>query len=351
MRRVAAIAMLLSVAGCDDPPEVAPPPSPGPAAEELGAEDRAVRGVKAYVDQRVDELVAEGEALCAAAPEPDTDGWDLERDEESVLAMRAAWRRMRDRYESVEGAVQILFPQHDLDLDGRLEHYAELGHETTPFDRHGFVGMHAVERVLWSDSSAPRVLAFERALLGYVEARFPRDEAEARAFREQLCGRLVDDLRDLRDQLGPLALDAATAWRGIQGSIEEQAEKVLFAATGQTESRYARQTLADMRANLAGGRAVLEAFAPALDEQPQVADERARIVEALAALEALYASIDGDALPLVPEGFDPDAPSGDGDYARLHRHLARASDPAESEALLATLRRVGRAMDIDPIAR
>lgn len=341
MRR-ACLALLLIA--CSEPPSATPPPA-------VPARERATRDVKAYVDARVADLVRATEGLCAAAPAPDDDGWSIEADREAVDAMRAFWRQARGAYERVEGAIAILFPQLDLDVDGRYEHVAELDGDPMPFDGHGFIGMHAVERILWSDSHAPAVQAFERALRGYTAPRTPQDAAEATAFRDGLCARLVRDVRGMQQQLEPLALDAPTAWRGILGSVEEQAEKVLLGATGQDESRYASHTLADMRANLDGGRHVLDAYRPLLAEHPEAQAALPEIERRFDALGAAYDATSGDALPPVPEGFDPDAPDGGSPYGRLFGLLATASDPRAEGSLAGTLRRAGLAMDIPPLGR
>lgn len=324
------------------------------AAPERPAQLRATLAIKRYVDARVAELVDAAEAMCAAAPEPDAGGWSPRQDARAVERMRRRWRDARRAYERVEGAIAILFPELDVQVDARYEHHAELHTDEAPFDGRGFVGMHAVERILWADSIAPPVLDFERSLPGYVPAATPASRAEARAFRDGLCARLVRDVRRMQQQLEPLALDPQTAWRGIQGSIEEQAEKVLLGATGQDESRYARTTLADLRANLEGGRAVLEAYRPRIAQRPEAAALRPEIEARMAALERAYGSIEGDALPPVPDGFDPDEPSAADlrtPYGRLFSLLATASDPRAEGSLAATLRRAGEAMDIPPLSR
>ncbi|AKF10703.1 imelysin family protein [Sandaracinus amylolyticus] len=313
----------------------------------VAPDEQATRAVKSYVDAEVAELARACDALCAAAPAPDADGWSIASDREAVERMRAEWRRARRAYEHVEGAIAILFPDTDAAVDGRYEHEVELRRDDTPFDANGFVGMHAIERILWSDAIPAPTERFERALASYTPPRTPASEAEARAFQGALCARLSRDVRAMERALGPLALDPATAWRGIVGSIEEQAEKVRLGTTGEDESRYAQHTLADMRANLEGGRAVLDAFAA----MPIAADERAAIDRELRALERVYAESGEDALPPVPDGFDPDAPRDDTPYGRLFVMLSRASDPRAEGSLAARLRRAGEAMGIAPIAR
>ncbi|UJR85893.1 imelysin family protein [Sandaracinus amylolyticus] len=337
--RGAWLGLLLVACGArEEPPIIAP-------------DEQATRAVKSYVDAEVAELARACDALCAAAPAPDSDGWSIERDRDAVERMRTEWRRARRAYEHVEGAIAILFPDTDASVDGRYEHEVELRRDDTPFDANGFVGMHAIERVLWADAIPAPTERFERALASYTPPRTPSSEAEARAFRDELCARLTGDVRAMERALGPLALDPATAWRGIVGSIEEQAEKVRLGTTGEDESRYAQHTLADMRANLEGGRAVLDAFAPMLAATPDAARERDAIDRELRALERVYAESGDDALPPVPREFDPDAPSERTPYGRLFVLLASASDPRAESSLAARLRHAGEAMGIAPIAR
>lgn len=318
------------------------------------ATDRATRDVKRYVDAQVAALAAACDALCAAAPAPDEDGWSIAEDREAVRSMRTSWRRARIAYERVEGAIAILFPETDADVDGRYEREAELRRDPLPFDANGFVGMHAIERILWSDAVPPAASTFERALPFYDAPRTPADAVEARAFRDELCARLTRDVRAMERELGPVALDPATAWRGIQGSIEEQAEKVLLGTTGEDESRYAAHTLADMRANLEGGRAVLAAFAPRVELLPD-GPARLDVIRArFDALERAYRDAGDDALPPAPDGFDPDAPSEAHlatPYGRLFTLLSSASDPRADGALAAHLRETGDAMGIPPLGR
>lgn len=345
MTRRLALGLVVTLLACGE--RAPPPPEPSPS-------ERAILEVKRYVDAHVDALADAARALCAAAPAADEDGWSHERDRAAVEAMRAEWRRARVEYERVEGAIAILFPHIDQSIDGRYEHEAELRRDDDPFDDRGFVGMHAIERVLWASAIPAPADRFERALPGYVEPRTPSSTEEARAFREGLCARLVRDVETMREQLAPLALDAATAWRGIQGSVEEQSEKVLLGATGQDESRYAESTLADMRANLEGGRAVLAAYRPMMEATPGARARRAEIDRRMRELEEAYAAIGTDALPPVPDGFDPDAPSEAHlatAYGRLFTLLSTASDPDVEGSLAHLLRGAGDAMGIPALGR
>lgn len=335
--------MALVLVACSEPTPVPEAPAPAP----LSAEEQSTRDVKRYVDAQVGALVTACTALCDAAPS--AEHWDQGRTE-----MRSRWREARIAYERVEGAIAILFPETDADIDGRYEHAVGTTPDTTPFDGNGFIGMHAVERILWASDVPSEVGEFERALAYYSPPRAPSAAAEARAFQGELCARLVRDVRAMERELGPVGLDAATAWRGIQGSIEEQAEKVRLGSTGEGESRYAAHTLADMRANLEGGRAVLSAFASRIEALPDGAERLGTITTALDALAHAYDALPGDALPPMPEGFDPDAPSEAHlatPYGRLFVRLSRASDPRATGSLAARLRATGEAMGIPPLGR
>lgn len=341
MTRRLAWCVLLVACGSSEPvaPEAAPAVPP---------EQQTVLDVKSYVDTEVGALHEAVSGMCATAP-TDAAGWEGGEGNERRARMRLRWAAARNAYEHVEGAIAILFPELDHSMDGRYEHSVELTPDPDPFDGTGFTGMHAIERILWADRVTSDVVRFEEALRGYTPARAPATDEEATRFREGLCARLVEDTERMQRQLAPLALDHQTAWRGVQGSIEEQAEKVALSATGQDESRYAQRTLADMRANLEASRAVLDAYAPLIaqhdDARPHVDAVRAH----LARLETAYGT-EGDALPPVPEGFDPDAPSDDA-YGQLHALLAEQSDPEVDGSLAHHLRAAGLAMGIPPLAR
>src|SRR5262245_16987829 len=214
----------------------------------------------ALISRRLGELADAARDLAAAAPEPRGRGWDAREDAPALAAMKAAWTRARLAYELVEGAVAKMFPESDVATDARYDDFlgvlGPVGDEA-PFDDRGVTGMHAVERILWSDAVRPEVVDFEKGLPGYRAPAFPATEAEARAFKRQLLGKLVRDVAELRSQMGALVLDAAFVVAGTVDLAMEQVEKVDRAATGQEESRYAQVTMRDLRANRQG---CLEAY-------------------------------------------------------------------------------------------
>jgi iron uptake system component EfeO len=303
----------------------------------LTPEDRALLDVKAYVAQELDNLHEAALAIQAAAPEADDDGWNAQDDEDAVSDMRSAWKDARNAYERVEGAIAVLFPNYDASTDERYDGFIEEEPDDNLFDDEGVVGVHAIERILWAQEQPDHVVEFESALPNYQAASFPASSEEASAFREELVQRLVDDTKAMVDQFKGLALDPPSAFRGVIGSIEEQIEKINLAATGEDESRYAQHTLGDMRANAAGGRKIFEAFVPWLEETEEGEQLRTRILEGFDDLIAYYDEIDGDAIPAVPEGWNPDEPSEehlDTNYGKLFTQVSVAADATADDSLV-----------------
>lgn len=318
----------------------------------LPPERRVTLEVKAYLESEMAALERAARELRAAAPAPDADGWSARADADAVRRMRAAWGRMRDAYEHIEAGVTVLFPETDVAIDARYEGFAEHGRDDDPFDGDGVTGMHAVERILWADEVPPAVVAFERSLREgtvYVAPSYPADARQAAAFRDGLLRRLVDDVAGMRRAFVPLALDPAAAYRGVVSSMREQHEKVDLAATAEEESRYARRTLADMRANLDGGRALFAHFHPWLQQSGHGATAAA-IDARLARIQARYAALPGDALPPVPPGWDPDHPTEAQratTYGELHAFLGAESDPDRAGSLADLMVRAGQALGIE----
>jgi len=94
----------------------------------------------------------------------------------------------------------------------------------------------------------------------------------------------------------------------VIGSMEEQLEKTTFAATGEEESRYAKHTLADMRANLEGATATYAAFSPWLQAKGETALDK-EIVAGLARVKAGFDAVQGDSLPTPPSTWSSVNPS------------------------------------------
>jgi len=304
-------------------------------AEDHQAE--AILEVKTFIDTELDALAAAAEALAAAAPAADADGWTAATDATAVNAMKAEWKKARISYEKVEGAIAVLFPDLDAATDERYDGFVETEKDTNLFDDLIVTGVHGIERVLWADSHPSHVVEFESELPNYVAAAFPADATQSGDYKTKLAAKLVVDCKKMRDDFAGLALDSASAFRGVIGSVEEQLEKVKLASTGEDESRYAAHTLADMRANLAGGLAVYEAFAHWLGTKEGGAALDTKIRAGFARVKAAYDENSGEGIPAVPSGFNPDSPSTEHlatPYGKLFDLLSKESDPANTAGLV-----------------
>ena len=311
------------------------------STSQASPEDQAARRVKDIVTAELHDLHAAALAIQAAAPEPDADGWNATDDAVAVDAMKMHWYDARVSYERIEGAIAVLFPELDASTDERYEGFLADAPDDDLFDGEGVTGVHAIERILWSDSINPEVVAFESALDGYSAAAFPADATEAKEFRDGLAQRLVDDTAKMVDEFEPLLLDAAAAYRGVVGSMQEQVEKIELAATGEEESRYARNTLADMRANLDGGREIYGAFVPWLRDTGNGALVDGDIDDAFDRVQAAYDAIPGASLPPVPDGWSADPTDAQlaTPYGGLYERLSKESDPDTPESLVSEMLR------------
>lgn len=294
--------------------------------------------VKEYVASELERLATAAQDIQSAAP---AEPWGAAE----AVAMQGPWKDARVSYERVEGAIAVLFPDLDASTDERYDGFLAEGPDTDLFDGEGVIGVHGIERILWADSHPSWVVTFESGLPGYTPAAFPTTAEEAAAFRDELVGRLVDDTRTMADDFEPLALDESTAFRGVIGSMAEQSEKVALAGSGEDESRYARHTLADMRANLEGGKSIYEAFR----EQVRGVDDgealELDIDAAFDRVDAAYAEVDGEAIPDVPATWNPDAPS-EADLATPYGKLSTAiTTEADPETAGSLVERLGAAAD------
>jgi iron uptake system component EfeO len=314
------VAATLVLSACENP------------SVEGSPKDRTLAAVKTYIGQELTGLKTAVIALQAAAPVADADGWNATDDAAAVAEMKTRWVEGRAGYERIEGAIAVLFPNYDETTDQRYDQFPDQSTEDNLFDGEGVPGIHAVERILWSDSVPAAVLAFEEPLTGYIAPAFPQNQQEAEDFKTALLGRLVSDCSAMATEFDGLALATETAYRGVLGSMEEQVEKVRLAGSGEDESRYSQHTLADMRFNLEGGRAIFARFEPMFAEKDGAA-LRASIDARFAAVQENLDAIDGDAIPAVPSGFDPENP-GTSAYGKLFSFLAVETDPEDPQSFV-----------------
>lgn len=257
--------------------------------------------------------------LQEAAPMPTGRGWDATIDAPAIAAMKTAWIKARKAYEHVEGATAPIFGDIDVAIDERYDGFMEeLGDagDADLFDDEGVTGMHAIERILYIDTTPAGVVEIEKQFKGYVAAAWPKTEAEAASFKTKLAGQLVIDTKALLDGWTMAKkIDISGAFQGLIGLVNEQQEKVNLAATNAEESRYSQRTLADLRANLEGTASIYALFQDWLKKKPSVnsgpsgADVDGEITAGLASLGTLYDGIAGDAIPAPPATWSAETPS------------------------------------------
>ena len=315
-----------------------------PAAQ---AKQAALTEVKTYVTQNLDDLHQAAKDLQTAAPVADDDGWNNNADRAAVDSMKAAWRRARRSYERVEGAIAVLFPELDRATDERYDGFLEDMADLDLFDGQGVTGVHAIERILWADQTRTEVIEFEKPIKGYKAAAFPRTKKEAEDFKSKLAAALVADVGMMRDMFKPLALDPEAAYRGVIGSVEEQIEKVSKAETGEEESRYANETLADMRYNVEGGIATHQAFRP---WRLTTKDGAALDGKILAGFKRLNDAYGSDAeLPPVPSTWNAAKPSAADlatPFGKTYSLVKKESDDKDPESLVSAMNVAAAAMGI-----
>jgi iron uptake system component EfeO len=296
----------------------------------------SARAAQALLAGHAADLHAAVVSLCAAAPLPPATGWSDATDPAAVAAMRAAWKDAHRAYQGLDGAADLLFPDLDKVLDGAYEDALAAGPDEDPFDAEGFVGLHAVERILWADAIPPHVVAAESALPGYVPAFFPVSELQAAEFHYDLCARLVSDAEALVERVASLDLGSPDGYEAGVRLVEQQVGKVTAAGQGLDESRYSDTTLADMRADVAAARATHEAYRPWLAAKPGGSAMDADVEAGFTRLDAAYAAVAGDGLPAVPPGWsavDPTAAARAAPFGKLFAAASAASDDTQPGSL------------------
>lgn len=296
-------------------------------------------------------MIDGAKTLQAAAPTPPDRGWDAQLDADAIAKMKAAWIDTRAAYERIEGALAPLFPNIDAAIDARYDDFltqlAAQGGDKAPFDGEGVTGMHAIERIIYSDTIPSYVVGFEATLPGYVPAAFPATAAEAADFKAKLCAQFISDSEYLEKQWTPANIDVAIAFQGLISLVNEQREKVNKAASFEEESRYSQRTMSDLRENLVGSKAVYAVFQPwilskADDKDPKKDGKAidAKILEGFEELDAAYALVKGDGIPQPPATWSSVNPTADDlktPFGKLYTSVSVAVDPEVPESIVAQL--------------
>lgn len=348
LTRTARLGALLVLAAC-----TRAEPNPPPEAGGADAHDVTVaREVKGYLGRQIQAWRAGAEALHAAAPTPSDRGWDEQADADAIARMRAAWLEARHAYELIEGAIAPVFPESDAATDARYEDYLSHlggGGDRDPFDDQGVIGMHGIERILYSNQVPDSVRHFEGGLPGYAAPRFPGTADEAARFKHRLAQRLVSDIRELEAQFAPLELDLAFAFEGLVDLVNEQLEKTDKAASGEEESRYAQTTLRDLRSNQQGVREVYALFRPWLESRPGGADQHRRVQAAFQRMSRAMEAHFGDGMPAPPSAWSSIRPKDEHretPFGQLFFLIKDECDEANSGSLQHELRRTAELLGL-----
>jgi iron uptake system component EfeO len=313
-------------------------------------QSEVVTGMHATLLTDVQALHAAAEALRAAAPAPSDRGWDASLDAAAISDMETAWLAARRSYERIEGALAPIFPDLDAAIDARYEDFLEeLGPDGDRdlFDAEGVTGMHAIERILFVNTTPASVVTVEASLPGYQAAAWPATAAEAAAFKNELAAQFVTDAEELERQWQPaqLATNVGEAFQGLIALMNEQREKVSKAASEEEESRYAQRTMADIRDNLDGTTRIYQLFQPWLMTKAGGSDVDADIEGSFAALKQAYSEISGEAIPQPPATWSAERPSAtdlETPFGKLYTAIQGAVDPNQEGSAVEAMNRAAQ---------
>ena len=316
-------------------------------------EKRTIASMQASVTGDLDALVDAAAELQAACPTPAGRGWDATKDAADIQKMKDAWVKARVAYEHVEGALAPLFPDIDASIDARYDDFlTDGGPDADLFDDHGVTGLHAAERIIFSDVTPLSVIALEKTLPGYEMAAFPASEAEARELKDKLLAKIVTDAKLMRSQWTPANIDLSGAFTGLIDLMNEQREKVNKAGNQEEESRYAQRTMADLRANLEGTRKIYGLFSPWLRSKKTPSDGKVvddAIEKGFDDLGSIYDTVQGDAFPAAPATWSSENPSAEDlqtPYGKLFTAVDQAVDPNREGSLASAMGEAGKILGL-----
>jgi iron uptake system component EfeO len=314
--------------------------------------EQITTGMQTSLLTDLDALVQASKDLQTAAPTGH--GWDPTADGAAITSMKDAWIRARTAYEHVEGALAPIFPEVDVSIDERYDGFLETAPDAYLFDDQGVTGLHAVERIVYSDVTPSSVVDFEKALIGYEPAAFPASADEAADFKTKLVTKMIADAQALRDGWTPAKISLGDAFNGLIGLMNEQKEKVNNAGLHHEESRYSQRTMADLRDNLAGTKKIYEIFQPWLVTKTGTADGKqtdTAIDAGFANLATEYATVSGTAFPPAPATWDADNPTAadlDTDFGKLYTSVRAETDPQKKGSIVAEMITAGALMGLPP---
>jgi iron uptake system component EfeO len=334
-----------------------------PLSPDATFRNNVVNGMRTSFITDLGNLVSYSQMLQTAAPTPADRGWDATLDAAAFTTMKAAWTGCRAAYEHIEGATAPIFPDIDATIDSRYDDFlaALPNGDSYLFDDVGVTGMHAVERILYSDVTPARVIAYESTLTGYVASAFPGTPQEASDFKTKLVQKQIKDAQTLQTGWeSAQTYDLGAAFQGLVSLMNEQQEKVDKASSNQEESRYSQTTMVDIRNNLVGTERVYALFQPWIQSKTATLDGGvadggaagdagagqdgkaidAAIEAGFATLQALYDSVTGDAIPQPPttwSSVNPTTTDQATPFGMLYEGVHQAVDPNRSGSVVAEM--------------
>jgi len=335
-------------------------PAPPATLTDKEYREKAVQGMHDALLADIQAMSAAALELQSAAPTPPDRGWDATKDAAAIAAMKDAWTRARTAYEHIEGALAPLFPTIDKSIDARYDDFmADLeskGGDADLFDDAGVTGMHAIERILYADVTPERVVNFEKSLPNYTPAAFPASAKEAADFKSKLCAKFIADAKLLSEQWTPANIDVSIAFQGLISLVQEQREKVQKASSNEEESRYSQRTMADMRDNLVGTRAVYALFQPWILSKSSMTDPTKdgktidmKIQAGLETISGAYQKVTGPAIPEPPSTWSAENPSPSDlmtPFGQLYTVVHDAVDPKLADSVVSQMTDAGDALGL-----
>ncbi len=243
LRKLGAVGAVVATAGCGSSAPSAP-------LTDAQYEQNITQGMHDALQANLNTLVQATTALQAAAPDAPWDDTNA-----AYPTMVTEWIAARHAYEQIEGATAPVFPDIDLSIDGRVEDFGPppggsgaLTITSDMFGNMGMTGLHAIERIMYVNTTPASVVAYETGL-GYVPPQaFPTTQQQADEFKNELCTQAVTDATRLLNDWHPATPDIGSAFDGLVSLMNEQKEKVTKAGLDQEESRYSQHTMDDLQA-------------------------------------------------------------------------------------------------------
>ena len=190
--------------------------------------DQALNGTKSFITKNLNALLTATTALQTSAPAGGANGWDPTADRAAIEAMKGHWKEARIAYESIEGAIAVLFPELDVSTDERYDGFLGNGPDDDLFDDQGVTGIHAIERILWSDAIPASVVDLRERARRLPAGALPADRRRGAGVQDQA-------VRAARRRRRTPCSRSSSRWRSIR-------RRPIAASSARWASRSRRPT-------------------------------------------------------------------------------------------------------------